>query len=60
MILRSRWLDVWDQTEDEIAREAITRRRGHCLDMALQTLPTERRRENRKKYKQQSRYSEGY
>ncbi|MBU9819889.1 PerC family transcriptional regulator [Rahnella sp. BCC 1045] len=55
-----RWLDVLDNTDDDIVRETIVRRRGHCLDMAGQVAPEQRRRENRKKYKQQNRYNEGY
>lgn len=55
-----RWLDVLDLTVDDSVREAIVRRREHCLNMSGQIAPDQRRRENRKKYKQQGRYSQGY
>ncbi len=55
-----RWLDVLDNTDDDLVRESIVRRRSHCLNMAGQVAPDKRRKENRKKYKQQNRYNEGY
>ena len=55
-----RWLDVLDLTVDDSVREAIVRRREHCLNMSGQIAPDQRRRENRKLYKQQLRYSDGY
>ncbi|HEY3592192.1 MAG TPA: PerC family transcriptional regulator [Buttiauxella sp.] len=55
-----RWLEVLDLTVDDYAREAIVKRREHCLNMAAQIAPDQRRRENRKLYKQQLRYSDGY
>ncbi|UJD87667.1 PerC family transcriptional regulator [Rahnella aquatilis] len=55
-----RWLEVLDLTDDDSAREAIVRRRDQCLGMAGHISPDQRRRENRKQYKQQSRFNEGY
>ncbi|MDR3430737.1 MAG: PerC family transcriptional regulator [Rouxiella aceris] len=55
-----RWLDVLDLTIDDLSREAIVRRRDHCLNMSGQRAPDQRRREYRKRYKQQIRYRDGY
>ena len=55
-----RWLDVLDLTVDDSVREAIIRRRENCLNMSGQLAPDRRRRENRKRYKQQLRYGDGY
>ncbi|WP_431022216.1 Peptide chain release factor H [Erwinia rhapontici] len=55
-----RWLDVLDLTEDDSVREAIVRKREHCLNMSGEKTPDQRRRENRKHYKQQIRYRDGY
>lgn len=55
-----RWLEVLDITEDDYTREAIVKRREHCLNRSGQIEPDQRRRENRKLYKQQLRYNDGY
>ncbi|HDZ2453989.1 TPA: PerC family transcriptional regulator [Klebsiella pneumoniae] len=55
-----RWLAVMDLTDDEAEREAIARRREHCVDMSA-NIPLDRRRsETRRLYKIQSRYDAGY
>lgn len=55
-----RWLTVMDQITEDAGREAIARRRERCLDMAANITPDGRRRETRRLYKIQSRYSDGY
>ncbi|WP_187514519.1 PerC family transcriptional regulator [Rahnella aquatilis] len=55
-----RWLEVLDLTDDDCAREAIARRRDHCFGMVGVISPEQRRRKNRKQYKQQCRFNEGY
>ncbi|ORM94918.1 PerC family transcriptional regulator [Pantoea cypripedii] len=55
-----RWLTVMDHSANETEREAIARRREHCIDMGANIPPDGRRTETRRLYKTQSRYNEGY
>ncbi|MBP2195077.1 PerC family transcriptional regulator [Pantoea cypripedii] len=55
-----RWLTVMDGVIDDVEREAIVRRREHCIDMGANTPPDGRRSETRRLYKIQSRYNDGY
>ncbi|PKC41351.1 peptide chain release factor H [Pantoea ananatis 15320] len=55
-----RWLTVMDGTGDDTERELIARRREHCLSMAANLPPDERRAETRRLYKARQRYNEGY
>lgn len=55
-----RWLAVMDLTTDDAGREAIARRREHCISMGANIAPDGRRSETRRLYKIQSRYNDGY
>ncbi|MCK8147049.1 PerC family transcriptional regulator [Citrobacter sedlakii] len=55
-----RWLAVMDNASGEREREAIARRREHCISMASNIPPDRRRAETKRRYKTQSRYSNGY
>ncbi|WNU99107.1 PerC family transcriptional regulator [Enterobacter sp. DTU_2021_1002640_1_SI_PRY_ASU_LCPMC_013] len=55
-----RWLVVLDNTMGDKAREAIARRREHCISMASSIPPDGRRAETKRRYKLQSRYNDGY
>ena len=55
-----RWLTVMDQSTGDAEREAIARRREHCIDMGANVPPDRRRNETRRLYKIQIRYNEGY
>ncbi|MFY7114718.1 PerC family transcriptional regulator [Enterobacter cloacae complex sp. SHL020] len=55
-----RWLTVLDDITDDALREAIIRRREHCLGLAANLSPDGRRSETRRLYKIQSRCNDGY
>lgn len=55
-----RWLVVMDNIKGDDEREAIARRREHCINMASDLPPDRRRIEARRRYKLQSRFNEGY
>jgi hypothetical protein len=55
-----RWLTVMDLSTNDAEREAIARRREHCISMGANIPPDGRRSETRRLYKIQSRYNEGY
>lgn len=55
-----RWLAVMDLSDDDAVREAIARRREHCISMGANIAPDGRRNETRRLYKMQSRYNNGY
>lgn len=55
-----RWLAVMDSTSSDQKREAIARRREHCISMASNVPPDGRRKEAKRRYKIQGRYNDGY
>lgn len=55
-----RWLAVMDNVTGDREREAIARRREHCISMASNVPPDGRRTEAKRRYRIQNRYNDGY